>query len=79
MQEIIPWETIAFNDDGPCGTLRDVIIRRKAHSSRDHEALTGVTVSDMVFLTGWPSPTMELWPQHLNELSDRLPTLRKQE
>jgi hypothetical protein len=76
MQDIIPWDTLASNEEGPCGTLREVIVRWKADVSRDQEDLTGVNVLDLVFLAGWPSPTMELWPQHLNELSDHLPTQR---
>lgn len=72
MEEAIPWETKAYNDDGPCGTLRDVVRRWKAHTSRDHEALTGVVVDNPVFLSGWLSPLVELWPKHLDELSDYL-------
>ena len=76
MNEIIPWETQAHNDDGPCGTLRDVIIRWREHVSRDHEELTGVFVVDPVFLEGWAAPLTDLWPQHLNELSTRLDARR---
>lgn len=72
MAEAIPWDTAAINDDGPCGTLRDVVIRWKLMQSLDHEGLTGVTVTSPVFLQNWEGPTFDLLPQHLDQLADKL-------
>lgn len=72
MPDLIPWSAPAMNDDGPCGTLRDVVVRWKCMASRDHEAITGVTVDHPVHLPGWAQPHTELTPKHLDELADHL-------
>lgn len=72
MIDDIPWDTLATDDAGACGTLREVVPRCKAQDSGDHEELTGVMTVDPVYVEEWGQPITDLNPQHLDQLADRL-------
>ena len=56
MADAIPWSSPAENGHGPCGTLRDAVVRWKEMASQDDEAILGITVASPVYLEGWAEP-----------------------